>query len=150
MTTPRAEVEAHFARWRAALDRHDIEALRPMLSEDARGGNSVFGIVEGRDALMTFIERWPDCVPNEGLWVVIDGARVVHKWREFLPGKAPDGSDYHYDGISEYHYAGADAEGQTHWDFMYGLPDVIALQREHARWKKDGHEATYGAVYPGL
>ena len=116
-----------------------------MPTDDARGGNSVFGIVEGRAAIMQFMERWPEAVPNKSLWAAIDRPRVVNKWRETLPGEAPAGVSYHYDGISEFHYA-----GDGRWDFMYGLPDVVGLQRAYARWKGDGHAATYGEIYPGL
>lgn len=143
---PRMEIEDHFSKWRSALDRRDLDALSPLLSIDARGGNSVFGIHDGRDAIIGFMaEHWPESVPNRGLWVAIDGTRVVHKWRETLPGTPPSGPDYDYDGISEFNYAG---RGQ--WDFMYGLPDILGLQRVHARWRKDGQEERYGVVYPGM
>ena len=141
----RAEIEPHFARWRDAVDRHDLDAMAPLLTEDARGGNATFGISEGRDAVMQFMLHWPQSVPNRGLWHAIDGERVVNKWREWLPGKAPDGSEYHYDGISEFIYAGG---GQ--WNFMYGLPDVTGLTRVYARWKQDGQAEIHGEVYPGL
>jgi hypothetical protein len=127
------------------VDKRDLDAMAAMFTADARGGNSVFGIFEGRDAIMQFMERWPESVPNRSLWVAIDGPRVVNKWRETLPGTPPAGSDYHYDGISEFHYAGG---GQ--WNFMYGLPDLAGLRRAYARWKADGHAATHGEIYPGL
>jgi hypothetical protein len=143
---PRGEVEAHFSNWRGALDERDLVALSQMLSLDARGGNSVFGILEGREAIVDFMtERWPESVPNRGLWVAIDGTRIVHKWRETFPGTPPSGRSYHYDGISEFIYAG---DGQ--WDFMYGLPDVVGLQGTYARWREDGQEKVYGEVYPGM
>ena len=116
-----------------------------MFAEDARGGNSVAGIFEGREAIMEFMNSWPEIIPNRSLWVAIDGVRVVNKWRETLPGTAPKGGGYHYDGISEFIYSG---RGQ--WGFMYGLPDILGLQREYSRWKADGHEAVYGEVYPGM
>lgn len=141
----RTEIEAHFARWREAVDRHDLEAMKPMLTEDARGGNATFGISEGRDGVMQFMQHWPESVPNRSVWHVIDADRVVNKWREWLPGSASDGSDYHYDGISEFIYAGADR-----WNFMYGLPDVTGLTRAYARWKNDGQAEIHGEVYPGL
>ena len=89
---PRSEIEAHFARWREAVNRHDLEAMAPMLAEDARGGNEVFGLFEGRNAIMQFMKHWPDSVPNRSVWCVIDGSRVVNKWRETLPGTPPEGS----------------------------------------------------------
>jgi hypothetical protein len=142
----REEVQGHFSNWRSALDERDLEVLSSLLSIDARGGNSVFGLLDGRDAIVAFMaNNWPESVPNRGLWVAIDGSRVVHKWRETLPGKPPSGHGYDYDGISEFNYAG---DGE--WDFMYGLPDTVGLQRAYTRWRADGHEKSYGAVYPGM
>jgi hypothetical protein len=142
---PRSEIEAHFARWRDAVDRHDLEAMARMLAEDARGGNAVFGRFEGRAAIMQFWKHWPDSVPNRNVWCVIDGSRVVAKWRETLPGTPPEGSDYHYYGIGEFIYAG---NGQ--WSFIYSLPDQTGLFRAYARWRKDGHVEAYGEIYPGM
>ena len=142
----RAEVEGHFFRWREALDSRDYPVLRSLLTEDARGGNSVYGVVEDREAIVDFMrESWPLSVPNVSVWHAIDGARLVHKWRETLPGKPPADRDYHYYGISEFIYAG---EGR--WNFMYGLPDVVGLARTYAAWGQDGHSETYGEVYPGM
>jgi hypothetical protein len=141
----RSEVEAHFTRWRAAVDRRDLAAMAPMLAEDARGGNAVFGIVEGRDKIMEFMQYWPESVPNRSVWHAIDGVRVVNKWRETLPGSPPPGSSYDYDGISEFVYGG---NGQ--WSFMYGLPDQVGLLRSYAQWRKDGQAEIHGEVYPGL
>jgi hypothetical protein len=141
----RSEVEAHFGRWRQAVDRRDLEAMASMLAEDACGGNSVFGVFEGRDAIMAFMQNWPESVPNRSVWVAIDGSRVVNKWRETLPGTAPEGRDYHYDGISEFIYGG---DGQ--WSFMYGLPDQLGLTRAYARWRDDGQAQIHGEIYPGL
>ena len=78
-------------------------------------------------------------------WVAIDGTRVVNKWRETLPGDPPEGATYHYDGISELRYAGS-----QHWDYMFGLPDVIGLQQVYSRWKADGQHEIHGEVYPGM
>ena len=142
----RSEIEDHFSKWRSALDKRDLDALAPLLSMHARGGNSVLGIREGREAIVSFMaQHWPESIPNRGVWVAIDGTRVVHKWRETLPGSPPEGAIYHYDGISEFNYA-----GHGEWVFMYGLPDVAGLQRAYARWREDGQEKVYGAVYPGL
>jgi hypothetical protein len=144
----RSEIEAHFSHWREAVDRRDLDAMASMLTPDARGGNAQFGVSEGRDAIMQFMEHWPQSVPNRSVWHVIDGVRVVNKWRETLPGTVPDGRDYHdyqYDGISEFIYAG----GQK-WNFMYGLPDQVGLMRAYAQWRKDGQAAIHGEVYPGI
>jgi hypothetical protein len=119
LSIPRSEVEQHFASWRQAIDGHSLELLAAMLTPNARGENAVFGIVTGRDAVMQFMARWPESVPNQSLWVAIDGLRVVNQWRETLPGEAPVGQDSPYDGISEFAYA-----GNGHWSCMYGLPDV--------------------------
>ena len=141
----RAEVEAHFQRWRAATDRRDLDEMALLLAEDARGGNAIFGVVEGRDAIVDFMQNWPAEVPNRSVWYVIDGARVVNKWRETLPGTRPDGRAYDYFGISEFIYCGG---GQ--WSFIYGLPDQVGLLKVHARWRADGQAEIHDEVYPGI
>lgn len=141
----RGEIEAHFARWREAVDRRDLDAMAAMLAEDAQGGNSVFGLSQGRDAILRFMQRWPESVPNRSVWVAIDDVRVVNKWRETLPGTPPQGRYYHYTGISEFIYAG---NGQ--WSFMYGLPDIVGLTRVYAEWRRDGQADIHGEVYPGM
>jgi hypothetical protein len=142
----RDEIEQHFLRWREAIDHRDFDAMTSMLTPQARGGNSQFGIFEGRDALVQFSrDHWPESVPNTSEWHAIDGTRVVNKWRETLPGKAPENNDYHYYGISEFIYAGA-----NQWDYMYGIPDIVGLMRVHARWRKDGQSDVFGEVYPGM
>ena len=142
----RAEIEAHFARWRAAVDRRNLDQMASMLAADAEGGNSQFGVFEGRDAIIRFArEHWPESVPNRSLWHAIDGERVVDKWRETLPGDDPSGGSYHYDGITELLYA-----GNGHWSKMYGIPDVVGLMRVYAKWRKDGHAKVYGELYPGM
>ena len=141
----REEVKAHFDVWRSLVDHHDLAGMARLLTDDVKGGNAVFGISEGRDAVLGFMDRWPESIPNESLWVAIDGARVVNKWRETLPGDSPTGASYHYDGITELHYAGS-----QRWSFMYGLPDLFALKTAYSRWKSDSHEEKYGALYPGL
>lgn len=142
----RDEVEQHFYRWREAVDRRDLDRMATLLAPDARGGNSQYGVFEGRDAIIQFArDHWPETVPNTSVWHAIDGVRVVDKWQETLPGEPPPGHDYHYHGISELLYAGS-----GRWGFMYGIPDVAGLMRAHARWRRDGHAHTYGEIYPGL
>ena len=120
--------------------------MREMLTPDARGGNAVFGLFEGRDAVIDFTQsNWPDSVPNESVWHAIDGDRLVNKWKETLPGTPVSGEPYEYFGISEFLYDGSDR-----WKYMYGLPDVSCLMRVHARWKKDGFADEFPEVYPEL
>jgi uncharacterized protein (TIGR02246 family) len=138
----RAEVEAMFARWRAAVDARDVDAMLSMLTDDAQVGNVVFGLSQGKDAIREFFSRWPETVPNESVWHAIDGDRVVDKWRECLPGERADGSRYAYFGITESIYA-----GDGRWRFQLGLPDVTGLQRVYAKWRADGHAETYGELY---
>ena len=144
---PREEIEAHWKTYRDAVDRRDLDAMAAYFTEDVRGGNAVHGLFEGREALSKWTrEHWPESVPNRGVWTAIDGDRVVHKWRETLPGTPPDGAEpYDYFGISEFIYAG---DGK--WSFMFGLPDVFGLQQVYARWKADGQAAPHGEVYPGM
>ena len=136
---PRAEIVEHYTRWRAAVDRRDLAAMAPMLAADAQGGNATFGMFDGRDAIIEFSEtRWPTSVPNRSVWHVIDGTRVVDKWRETLPGTPPAESDYHYVGISEFIYG-----GNGEWSYMYGIPDAVGFGRVYKRWVDDGQAKKY-------
>ena len=142
----RQDVESLFRRWRTAVDCRDFDGMRNMLTPDARGGNAIFGIFEGRDALVDFSEsKWPDSVPNMSVWHVIDGTRLVNKWKETLPGEPSSGEPFDYFGISEFV---ADESGR--WNFMYGLPDVTGLLKAHARWKADGYQDKFPEVYPEM
>jgi hypothetical protein len=139
----REEVSSHFSRWRAAVDRRDLDEMHSMLAEDARGGNCKSGIFHGRDAVIKFArDNWPEILPNRSIWHVIDGARVVNKWVETLPGDPPSGRDYSYEGISEFIYAGSGK-----WSFMYGIPDFIGINRAISQWSEDGHAKIYGQLF---
>jgi len=144
MSTPtRQVIESLFRRWRRAVDSRDFEAMRDMLTPDARGGNAVFGLFAGRDAVVEFSEsNWPESVPNVSIWHAIDGVRLVNKWKETMPGNPSSGEPFDYFGISEFIY---DESGR--WNYMYGLPDVSGLMRVHARWQSDGHAAEFPEVY---
>ena len=142
----RAEIERHFVIWRAATEKRDFDRMATLLSVDARGGNSVFGIMQGREEIVEFIRtRWPAEIPNRSLWVAIDGRRVVNKWCETLPGVQPPGRSYTYEGISEFLYA-----GEHQWNFMYGIPDVVGLERAYESWREDGQAEIFGELYPEL
>ena len=114
----REEVSTHFDRWRAAVDRRDLDEMYVMLADDARGGNCAYGIFLGRDAIIQFArDYWPEGIPNRSIWHVIDGSRVVNKWFETLPGEPSAGNDYTYEGISEFIYAGSGK-----WSFQHNFP----------------------------
>jgi hypothetical protein len=147
-TYSRSEIEAHFARWREAVDRRDLKAMAVMLHTDATGGNAVFGVFEGRDAIVEFMQHWPQSVPNRSVWHVIDRTRVVNKWRETLPGTPPSDRGYRaydYFGISEFIYGG---DGK--WNYMFGLPDQTGLLRIYAQWRADGQAEIHGEIYPEI
>lgn len=141
----REDVERTYSRWRAAVDIRDINTMVSMFTESAKAGNSVYGIVQGETAIRTFLERLPEIVPNRTVWHVIDGSRVVEKWRETLPGHRDDGSTYDYYGIAELIYS---EEGK--WSCLYSIPDIIGLQTVYREWHGDGHHETYGEIYPML
>ena len=58
-----SEIEAHFARWREAVDRRDLPAMASMLAEDAKGGNA--SIVAQR--LLPVAKRRPTKHPRRDL-----------------------------------------------------------------------------------
>ena len=143
---PAGEVEEAFARYRTAIDVSDHDTMAALLSEEGRGGNAIYGFFHGRAAYRKFLtECWLEVIPNVSVWHVIEGGRVVNKWRESLPGTTSEGARYDYFGISEIIYAG---EGS--FRFIYSIPDLFGLNLLYARWKADGQHQTHGDLYPGL
>jgi hypothetical protein len=143
---PRSEVEKAFAAYRAAIEVGDHETMAAMLADDGRAGNATFGLFHDRASYLKFLtDCWLEVIPNRSVWQMIDGGRVVNKWRESLPGSPPEGERYDYFGINEVIYAG---DGQ--FRFMFSLPDLFGLTVLYGRWKTDGQHETYGDIYPGL
>ena len=141
---PEGEVAAAFARYRRCVDESDHAGMAGLLSPDGRGGNAVYGMLEGPAAYLDFCEKyWPSEVPNESVWIAIDGGRVVNRWRETLPGTPPDGVPYTYDGITEVIYAG---EGR--FSLIWGVPDLAGFQRAMLRWQEHGQAERYPDVFP--
>ena len=78
-------------------------------TEDAVFVDPAWGRVEGRDAVVAFMDEsmtglddWS--FPEE--WTMADGDRVVAMWFNRLPGAREDGSPHQAPGISVLHYAG--------------------------------------------
>jgi hypothetical protein len=143
---PQQEVANAFATYRAAVDLADHDSMASMLTTGGRGGNATYGLCHDPMAYKQFLQdNWLDVIPNYALWNMIDGGRVVTKWREVLPGTAPSGSGYDYFGINELIYAG---EGQ--FRLMYSIPDLFGLTLLYRRWKADEQDSIYGDLYPGL
>lgn len=143
---PRREVADAFAAYRSAVDVADHDTMAGMLSDGGRGGNATFGLFHDRASYRQFLtERWNELVPNYSVWHVVDGGRVVNKWREVLPGTPPGGGRYEYFGINELIYA-----GERQFRLMYSVPDLFGLTTVYRRWKANGQHGEYGEIYPGL
>lgn len=143
---PEGEVEQAFAAYRKAVEIGDHATMAKMLADGGRGGNATFGFFPDRDSYEKFLnDCWLEMIPNRNVWTVIEGGRVINKWRESLPGTTPDGQRYDYFGINEVIYAG---NGQ--FRYMYSLPDLFGIQSLYMRWKADGQHETYGDIYAGM
>ncbi len=140
---PRDEVEKAFGEYRAAIAVGDHETMAQMLSDGGRGGNATYGFFSDRASYLQFLKDcWLEVIPNYNVWQMIDGGRVVNKWRETLPGTPPGGGTYDYFGINEVIYSG---NGQ--FRLMYSLPDLFSLTVLYGRWKADGQHEEYGDIY---
>jgi limonene-1,2-epoxide hydrolase len=105
----RSEVEAAWRHRMALQDNNEWEAFGKTFTADAVYVEHHYGVFAGREKILAWIvpvmEHCKDwSFPVE--WVNIDGARVVHKWWNRLPGRRPDGSYYEFAGITVMVYAG--------------------------------------------
>ena len=148
----RAEVEQAFQHHDALTRRFAYHEAAQLYLEDGWAGNTVFGVFHGRAGIEEFFRHNPSDLGYDVDWVVIEGARVVNRWRHWLPGRRSDGTRYDFVGIAERIYAG---DGQ--WKSLYSIPDVVNLGRRLAEWEKDtgrkylfdptarDHQAAHGA-----
>ena len=111
---PRKEVEKaadalHKIRAKASAGEVGWDAIIDMFTEDATYIDPAWGRFKGREAILQFLrdsmqglEDWT--FPTE--WVVIDGNRVVSRFKNRLPGRRADGTYYEVPGVSIIEYAG--------------------------------------------
>jgi len=111
---PRKEVkkaidDLHRIRARASAGEIGWEALAEMFTEDATFIDPAWGRFKGREAIRQFLrdsmcglKDWT--FPTD--WCVIEGNRVVSKFRNRLPGQRADGTYYEVPGVSLLEYAG--------------------------------------------
>lgn len=144
-TWPAEEIEAAWTAYRAAVDVGDHDTMSRMMTADGRGGNSTFGFFDSDAYLLFLKECWLEIIPNESVWHVIEGGRIVNRWCETFPGTPPAGGRYDYFGINELIYA-----GDGRFCFQYSLPDLFPMTILYQRWKADGQHEIYGDLYPSL
>ena len=111
---PRGEVQKaidalHSIRDKASAGEMSWDALADMFTEEATYIDPAWGRFKGRKSIRQFLrdsmqglEDWK--FPTD--WCVIDGNRVVSKFRNQLPGRRPDGTCYEVPGVSVLEYAG--------------------------------------------
>jgi ketosteroid isomerase-like protein len=111
---PREEVQRaidalHSIRDGASAGKMRWEALADLFTEDATYIDPAWGRFKGRSSIRQFLrdsmqglEDWK--FPTD--WCVIEGNRVVSKFRNQLPGQRPDGTYYEVTGVSVLEYAG--------------------------------------------
>lgn len=78
-------------------------------TEDAVFIDPAWGRVEGRDAIVAFMDESMQGLEDWSFpeaWTMAEGDRVVTMWWNRLPGERADGTPYQAVGISVMHYAG--------------------------------------------
>ena len=144
---PREEVEEFHRAWREATGEGNHQAMREMMTDDGRGGNTVYGVFsDGPEAFLQWLkDAFVPAITNRCPWSVIDRGRIVERWCEYLPGTPPEGGHYEYFGWAEMIYAG---DGKIR--LFFSTPDVYSLKRCYKRWMDDGQHEVHGHVYPDV
>lgn len=142
-TVTREEVLAAQERYRLATAAGDWDAAVECFTEDVVTGNNVRGQYYGREAAITWMQASPWIrldPPNWGyemLWEILEvaetPARLVTKWKHWLPEPRPDRSRYEFVGVTEKVYAG---NGQ--FSYNCSILDLAGLQRIEADAIADG------------
>lgn len=109
MSFPRDEVERAWRHRMDLQDRDDWRAFGMTFTEDGVYVEHHHGVFRGRQAILDWLV--PVMAPCKGWsfpieWVAIDGARVIHKWWNRLPGQRADGSFHEFAGVTIMEYAG--------------------------------------------
>ena len=111
---PRKEVQKavdtlHKLRDKASAGEIGWEAMVDMFTDDATYIDPAWGRYKGRDNIRQFLrdsmqglKDWK--FPTD--WYVIEGNRVISRFRNRLPGRPADGTYYDVPGVSIIEYAG--------------------------------------------
>ncbi len=111
---PRKEVEKaveelHAMRDKASAGEIGWEAMVDMFTDDATYIDPAWGRYQGRENIYRFmrdsmqgLKDWK--FPTD--WYLIEGHRVISRFRNRLPGRRADGTYYDVPGVSIIEYAG--------------------------------------------
>jgi ketosteroid isomerase-like protein len=111
---PRGEVQKaidalHSIRDKANSGEMSWDALADMFTEDATYIDPAWGCFKGRKSIRQFLRDSMQGLEDRKFptdWCVIEGNRVVSKFRNQLPGQRADGTYYEVPGVSVLEYAG--------------------------------------------
>ena len=99
----------HSIRDKASAGEMSWDALADLFTEDATCIDPAWGRFKESKSIRQFLrdsmqglEGWKFSTD----WCVIEGNRVVSKFRNQLPGQRPDGTSYEVPGVSVLEYAG--------------------------------------------
>ena len=109
-----------------ALEENKFDEIRSFMTEDISMGNVVVKNLRGIDAASIFLTMLPKIdVPNaEILWQMVEGNRVIVKWRQYFHYDAKEiGKDHIYcDGYGELIYS-----GNGKYSYYYGIFDILKM-----------------------
>jgi hypothetical protein len=133
----REEIRQAFDKRIALQERDDWAGFGNTFTEDAVYVEHHMGTFRGREAILDWLV--PVMAQCKGWtypidWVAIDGNRLVYHWRNRLPGRRSDGTDYEFAGITVTEYAG---EGR--WSFqedLYNWEKALEVLKEWAEARK--------------
>jgi ketosteroid isomerase-like protein len=131
------DVHERYLETRRRAERGEVgwDALAAFFTEDAVFIDPAWGRVEGRDAIVRFLresmaglEGWT--FPQD--WQMVEGDRLVTRWRNRLPGSRPDRSPYDSPGVSVLQYAGGGRFSSE--EDLLNMVHVVELIQESG-WK---------------
>ncbi len=127
----REEVEQAFRRRIAIQERDDWPAYVETFTDDAVYVEHHEGTFCGKEEIRAWL--LPVMEQCKGwtyplVWVAIDGARVVYKWLNRLPGRRSDGTYYEFAGMTALEYAGGGL--WRHQEDVYNWERAVEVLRE--------------------
>ena len=107
----REEIDAAFDHQRTLNDEQRWEEYADLFTHDGVYIEHEMGTFVGPDAIRAWIVPTMAPLVNAGweyplVWKIVDGNRIVTKWRNVLPDPKGQGDSYEFAGVTILEYAG--------------------------------------------